>query len=47
MTNSTHKILTEDQKKVIEKSSDLLIGDVDTIEEYGGGSVRCMISELF
>ncbi|MCH9816319.1 MAG: amidinotransferase, partial [Actinomycetia bacterium] len=47
MTNSTHKVLTKEQKATIENSSKLLVGDVDTIEEYGGGSVRCMISELF
>ena len=47
MTKSTHKVLTKEQKKTIENSSHLLVGDVDTIEEYGGGSVRCMISELF
>lgn len=47
MTRSTHKVLTEDQKSVIQQSSELLVGDVETIEAYGGGSVRCMISELF
>jgi hypothetical protein len=47
MTHSTHKVLTKKQKAEIEKSSKILVGDVDTIEEVGGGSVRCMISELF
>jgi hypothetical protein len=31
----------------VEKSSEILVGDVQTIEAYGGGSVRCMISEIF
>nr|MCH9732859.1 hypothetical protein [Actinomycetes bacterium] len=26
---------------------EILVGDVQTIESYGGGSVRCMISEIF
>ena len=47
MTYSTSKTLTDDQKAEIEKSSEILVGDVETIEAYGGGSVRCMISEVF
>ena len=47
MTRSTSKTLTDDQKAEIEKSSEILVGDVETIETYGGGSVRCMISEVF
>lgn len=47
MTKSTFDVLTDEQKAVIEKSSELIVGDVETIEDVGGGSVRCMISELF
>ncbi|MDZ7577128.1 MAG: arginine deiminase-related protein [Candidatus Nanopelagicales bacterium] len=47
MTHSTFKVLTAQQKAEIKKSSEILVGDVETIEEYGGGSVRCMISEVF
>jgi hypothetical protein len=47
MTASTFKVLTDDQKAEIEKSSEILVGDVETIETYGGGSVRCMIAEVF
>ncbi len=47
MTHSTFNVLTDDQKAAIEKSSEILVGDVQTIEAYGGGSVRCMISEIF
>ena len=47
MTASTFKVLTDDQKAEIEKSSEILVGDVGTIESYGGGSVRCMIVEVF
>ncbi|NDV13401.1 citrulline utilization hydrolase CtlX [Crenobacter caeni] len=47
MTHSTFNVLTDEQKAVIQKSSEILIGDVHTIETYGGGSVRCMISELY
>lgn len=47
MTHSTFNVLTDDQKAEIEKSTEILVGDVQTIEAYGGGSVRCMISEVF
>ena len=47
MTHSTFSVLTEEQKAEISKSSEILVGDVQTIEAYGGGSVRCMISEIF
>ncbi|GJF13327.1 hypothetical protein NGTWS0302_10770 [Mycolicibacterium cyprinidarum] len=47
MTHSTFDVLTDEQRAEIEKSSEILVGDVQTIEAYGGGSVRCMISEIF
>ena len=47
MTASSFKVLTDDQKTEIEKSSEILVGDVGTVETYGGGSVRCMIAEVF
>ena len=47
MTRATLTTLTDGQKAEIEKSSEILAGDVETIETYGGGSVRCMISEVF
>ena len=47
MTHSTFAVLTDAQKAEIGKSSEILVGDVSTIEAYGGGSVRCMISEIF
>lgn len=47
MTHSTFDVLTDEQKAEIEKSTEILVGDVQTIEAYGGGSVRCMISEIF
>ena len=32
---------------VIRKSSEIIYSDISTIDTYGGGSVRCMIAELF
>ncbi len=47
MTSSSYNVLTNGQKAELERSSEILVGDVATIESYGGGSVRCMIAELF
>lgn len=38
--------LTEDQKSIMTKSCRLIFPSVETIENTGGGSVRCMISEI-
>ncbi len=47
MSQSAHNILTEDQKEAIESYCIMLPVSIDTIETVGGGSARCMISELF
>lgn len=47
MSKSAYDALTEDQKSIIEKSSEIIYSDISTIETYGGGSVRCMIAEIF
>lgn len=47
MSTTAFKVLTSEQKSIIEKYSIILPVDVPTIEKYGGGSVRCMIAELF
>lgn len=38
--------LTENQKKTVEKYCEFLISDVDTIERYGGGGIRCMVADV-
>ena len=39
--------LTKEQVAQIEKSTPILVADINTIEFYGGGSVRCMMAEVF
>lgn len=39
--------LSQDQKDLIEASSELLPMDIDVIETIGGGSARCMMAEIF
>lgn len=47
MSTTAYKSLTPEQKSKIEESAEILHSDISTIEFYGGGSVRCMIAELF
>ncbi|MBK8847707.1 MAG: amidinotransferase [Bacteroidetes bacterium] len=38
---------TPEQLEILEKHGELLVCNVDTIETIGGGSVRCMVAEVF
>lgn len=47
MSETAYKSLTDEQKKKISKDTEIIYSNVKTIEYYGGGSVRCMIGEIF
>ena len=47
LSKTAKDILSEDQIRSIEKTSKILSVDIDTIQKYGGGSVRCMMAEIF
>jgi len=47
MSNTAKKALTADQINSIEASSQIISVDIPVIEQYGGGSVRCMLAEVF
>jgi hypothetical protein len=48
MSGSAYRALRDDQKDVIlNHVTRILHGDIPTIEKYGGGSVRCMLLELY
>jgi hypothetical protein len=47
MSKSAHHVLTKDQISLINLHNQIIIGDIPTIERYGGGSVRCMMAEIF
>lgn len=47
MSNSAFFILTDQQKKMIEKYCPIIHVSLDTIEACGGGSARCMMAEVF
>jgi len=47
MSKTAYHCLTQDQIKKIESESEILFSDVTNIETFGGGSVRCMMGEVF
>lgn len=47
MSQSAYNSLTAEQIKSIEAHCPIIYADVSTIEENGGGSVRCMMAEVF
>ncbi|BDC99110.1 citrulline utilization hydrolase CtlX [Persicobacter psychrovividus] len=44
MSQSSFDVLTATQKATLEKYTNLLPMNVNTIEQFGGGSVRCMVA---
>ena len=48
MSTRAHNSLSTDQHECISRFYKKIIhSDISTIERYGGGSARCMLSELF
>lgn len=47
MSSTAHQSLTEQQIQQIEQFSTIVVSAIPTIEKNGGGSVRCMIAELY
>ena len=47
MSQSAYRSLTPEQISNIEKYSEIIYSDLETIETNGGGSARCMLAEVF
>tara|TARA_B100000965_G_C19539568_1_gene734941 strand:- start:510 stop:1442 length:933 start_codon:yes stop_codon:yes gene_type:complete len=47
MSYSAYSCLSKIQIKKIEEYCEILYSDLSTIENYGGGSARCMMAEIF
>jgi len=47
MSSKSYQSFTPIQKSVFERSSKILPVSIPNIEQVGGGSIRCMIAELF
>lgn len=47
LSQTAFNSLTEEQIIKIQKHTNFLIADIPVIEKYGGGSVRCMLAEVF
>ena len=42
-----HAHSDDQRKKLAQHFTEVIHADIPTIERYGGGSARCMLSELF
>jgi len=47
MSQAAHNSLKEEQITKLEEHTKILSIDIPVIEKYGGGSVRCMMAEIF
>ena len=47
MSSTAFHAFTDEQKEKLSQFGELLSFDVQTIESVGGGSVRCMLAEIF
>lgn len=47
MSSSAFNVLTDNQKAKINQKCTIIHSSLNTIEYFGGGSARCMITELF
>ncbi|MDR1681747.1 MAG: amidinotransferase [Prevotellaceae bacterium] len=47
LSAAARRALSDAQRSAIERYSPLLSADVQTIERHGGGSIRCMMAEVF
>lgn len=47
MSARAHASLRPDQRAALQRHARLVVADVSAIEDHAGGSVRCMLAELF
>ena len=47
MSEAAHKILSKSQLDILQNESKIISSPIPTIEKYGGGSVRCMLCEVW
>jgi hypothetical protein len=47
MSQKAYDALSKDQKQKLEAKTNLLPIAIPNIEKFGGGSVRCMMAEIF
>lgn len=47
MSETAKNAFTDSQKEILERHCTIISSSLDTIEQTGGGSARCMIAEIF
>lgn len=47
MSKSAHDAFTKENRETLSKYGELVVAEIPTIEQVGGGSARCMMAEVF
>ncbi|MFX6213945.1 arginine deiminase-related protein, partial [Acinetobacter baumannii] len=47
MSTQAYNSLTEEQTNLLQTFNPIIHSSLDTIEQSGGGSARCMMAEIF
>ena len=47
MSEQANRFFSEEQKQILITDGEFLFSNLDTIEQVGGGSARCMMAEIF
>jgi hypothetical protein len=47
LSSTADKALTAEQKCILEKDGELVVFEIPIIENIGGGSIRCMMAEIY
>lgn len=47
MSKTAHDAFTQENKDTLSKYGELIVAEIPTIEQVGGGSARCMMAEVF
>lgn len=47
MSKTAHDAFTKENREIFSKYGELVVAEIPTIEQVGGGSARCMMAEVF
>lgn len=47
MSKTTHQAFTKQNLEILSKYGEIIMAEIPTIEQVGGGSARCMLAEVF
>ncbi len=47
MSKTAHDAFTKENREILSKYGELVVAEIPTLEQVGGGSARCMLAEVF